>query len=222
MPTTKYDLSLYTRDPYVYIGFNHLESSEDEEKEVKALERKKISKTPQDKKRNKIEEKLIGRKRESSKEISKLGVSSRIERANENANKEMKTEKKSEPETNKVENPIKAESSRKNKMSININRTAKNSKEEIKSPKRTLIDKSNPSANTLTQINVKKKITTTHTYSVENKNSENHLKELKLNKTLIENEIFSSGLNIDFKPQMKEEYKLKRTFEVRNSFCFIF
>ncbi len=56
MPTTKYDLSLYTRDPYVYIGFNHMESSEDEEKKLKA---------------SNGENTFIGRKRKSVNEKKK-------------------------------------------------------------------------------------------------------------------------------------------------------
>jgi len=106
----------------------------------------------------------------------------------------------------------------------------KNSEEEIKSPiipnspksptspkslKKTIKDKSNSSVNTYSQINAKKNITNALTSEVANENTEKNIIESKLKKTLIQNDIFNTELNIDFKPQIREEYRLKRTFEVR-------
>ena len=110
VPTTKYDLSLYTRDPWVYIGFNHIESSEeDEENDTKQFDSKKISKTTKETKRKRNGENLIGKKRESTNEISNLRKSSRIQRAKENTLKETKVEKKSDLDKNKAENMTKEE-----------------------------------------------------------------------------------------------------------------
>lgn len=230
VPTTKYDLSLYTKDPWVYIGFNHIESSEDEENDKIHLNRQEIRKTTKEMKTKKKNETLIGNKRESSKEISKLRMSSRSQRANENAVKETKAEKKSDLDNHKAGNITKEESSRKNKMCVSINMPMKNSEEEIKSPiipnspksptspkslKKTIKDKSNSSVNTYSQINAKKNITNALTSEVANENTEKNIIESKLKKTLIQNDIFNTELNIDFKPQIREEYRLKRTFEVR-------